>query len=390
MNNNDKPNGAGDSPPSQDRGTIVAETNTPIPAPTQAKAQAKPTVWPLWLALLAVLAASAAGGHWLWGQMQLQAGAQADEVAKLTAQAEQWRAEQRQLSVELAQSLSRFEAAQSASERVYHDFTDRVEAQLAAQSQQLAQMTAASRTQFLLNEAQFLVRQASQRLQLERAATSAVGLFELADQLLAQVQTELGNPAGLMATRGQLAKDLAQLKRLQAVDYTGVFFALDAILVQVDELALGQPPREFANEEVEPAVIRKNPDRLWAEITIGWRNFTRQLASYVRVKRLEKPVEPLLSPDQEIRVRENLKLKLQVAQLALLRADGKLYGANLALARQWLEEYFPVSFERNHMMEQLDELAARSVNSELPDLSGTVQSLDQFISQYRLTLGVRP
>ena len=153
---------------------------------------------------------------------------------------------------------------------------------------------------------------------------------------------------------------------------------------------MAQPPREFANEEVEPAVIRKNPNTLWAKITIGWRNFTRELASYVRVRRLEEPVEPLLSPDQETRVRENLKLKIQVAQLALLRADGKLYSDNLTLAQQWLQDYFPVSNERNHMMEQLQSLVTRSVNSDLPDISASARTLDQFINQYRVELGVRP
>lgn len=379
-----------------DRGRPVAQTESEstTPAVVAETANQKSTLWPLWLAILLLAVAAASGGFWLWQQLAKQAESTTEwatqQVSSLSAAAEAQRAEQQKLSVELARNLSRFEAAQSASQRVYDEFADRVEAQLAAQHQQLAQMTAASRTQFLLNEAQFLTRQASQRLQLERSATSAVGLFKLADQLLAQAETALGNPAGLMATRQQLAQDLAQLQSLQAVDYTGVFFALDAILIQVDALALAQPPREFANEAVEPAVIHKNPDSLWSKITVGWRNFTRELASYVRVKRLEKPVEPLLSPDQETRVRENLKLKLQVAQLALLRADGELYGNNLQQARQWLEEYFPVSIERNHMMEQLDGLAARSVNSQLPDISGTVRSLDQFIGQYRLELGVRP
>lgn len=340
----------------------------------------------VWLVLVLIALLTAAGGYLLW----LQIDAQRARVAELVTSAQAQQKQQRQLAAELADSLARFEQTQAGNQAAFADFVGKVESQLSAQGQQLAQMTAASRTQFLLSEAQFLVRQASQRLQLERAPASAIGLFQLADQLLAKVEAELGNPAALMDARKQLARDLGQLQNLQAVDYTGVFFALDSILSRVDNLALAQPPREFANEEVEPAVIHKNPHTLWAKITVGWRNFTRELASYVRVRRLEEPVEPLLSPDQETRVRENLKLKLQVAQLALLRADGKLYGDNLTLAHQWLAEYFPVSIERNHMMEQLEALAARSVNSELPDISASARSLDKFINQYRNALGVRP
>lgn len=340
----------------------------------------------VWLVLVLIALLTAGGGYLLWWQID----AQGARVGELATAAQEQRNEQRQLAAELANSLARFEQTQAGNQAAFADFVGKVESQLNAQGQQLAQMTAASRTQFLLSEAQFLVRQASQRLQLERAPASAIGLFQLADQLLAKVEAELGNPAALLDARKQLARDLGQLQNLQAVDYTGVFFAIDSILTQVDNLALAQPPREFANEEVEPAVIHKNPHTLWAKITVGWRNFTRELASYVRVRRLEEPVEPLLSPDQETRVRENLKLKLQVAQLALLRADGKLYGDNLTLAHQWLAEYFPVSIERNHMMEQLEALAARSVNSELPDISATARSLDQFINQYRNALGVHP
>jgi len=341
------------------------------------------TKW-LWLALIVVLAGSAASSYWLFQQLTLQQ----ENLLSLASTAQTLERENQNLQQEFAQGLNQFSQIQAQNQAQFGDFVGSVEAKLASQSQRLAQMSSNHRVQYLLSEAQFLLRQANQRLHLEKSPSNAIALFKLGDEILARAATELGNPSGLLIARKQLAQDLNTLYQLDNVDYTGLYFAIEGVVEQINTLALALPPREFANEEVEPAVIKKNPDSLWSRITVGWRNFTRQLGSYVRVRRLEEPVEPLLAPDQELRVRENLKLKLQVAQLAVMRADTDLYRRNLQLVNEWMVEYFPVSDARNDLMAQLQMLSEKTVEVQLPEVSASARALDTYISQYRQELGV--
>lgn len=350
------------------------------PSPKTAAASTKL----LWLALIIVLACCLASSYWLLQQLTLQQS----NLESLAGDAKMLKRENIELQQEFSQGLNQFASIQAENQKQFGEFVDTVESKLAAQSLRLAQMTSNHRIQYLLSEAQFLLRQANQRLHLEKSPTNAIALFKLADETLARAATELGNPTGLLTARQQLAQDLNTLYQLDSVDYTGLYFAIEGVVHQINTLALALPPREFANEEVEPAVIRKNPNSLWSRITVGWRNFTRQLGSYVRVRRLEEPVEPLLAPDQELRVRENLKLKLQVAQLAVMRADTDLYRRNLQLVNEWMLEYFPVSDARNDLIEQLQLLSEKTIEAQLPEVSASARALDTYINEYRQELGV--
>lgn len=338
----------------------------------------------IWFALLLVLGASMATSYWLLERLEEQQR----NLSLLNETAQSLESNNRSLQAEFAQGLEKFTAMQGENQQRFGEFVSNVESKLSVQEQRLAQMSTNHRAQYLLSEAQFLLRQANQRLQLERSPSNALVLFQMSDEILARAATELGNPSGLLSTRKQLAADMNTLQKLDSVDYTGLYFALEAVVHQINTLALAVPPREFVTEDYEPAVIRRDPDSLWSKITVGWRNFTRQLKSYVRVRRLEEPVEPLLAPDQELRVRENLKLKLQVAQLAVMRADTDLYQKNLQLVNEWMLEYFPISDARNDLMEEIQRLAEKTIDAELPEVSASARALDVYIGQYRQELGV--
>ncbi|MFC6755188.1 hypothetical protein, partial [Halorubrum tibetense] len=129
----------------------------------------------LWLALVVVLGGSAASSYWLFQQITQQQ----ENLASLAGAAQTLERENQNLQQEFAQGLNQFSQAQTKSQQQFGEFVGNVEAKLAAQSQRLAQMTSNHRVQYLLSEAQFLLRQANQRLHLEKSPSNAIALFKL-------------------------------------------------------------------------------------------------------------------------------------------------------------------------------------------------------------------
>ena len=108
----------------------------------------------------------------------------------------------------------------------------------------------------------------------------------------------------------------------------------------------------------------------WRELGADlWREF-RQL---VRIERIDQGDPALLAPQQSYFLRENLKLRLLNARLALLQRDGRVFREEIRQAREQLDRYFdgrakPVQAAQS----TLATLAATDVSFDLPGLAETL------------------
>jgi uncharacterized protein HemX len=107
-----------------------------------------------------------------------------------------------------------------------------------------------------------------------------------------------------------------------------------------------------------------------------------ELRQLVRIENTEKAEIPLLPPNQEFFLRENLKLNLLSARLALLSRDEASFRQGLRTAQLWTTRYFDAkSSESKRMSEELKKLTASDISIELPDISASLQA----VRNYRLT-----
>jgi len=125
------------------------------------------------------------------------------------------------------------------------------------------------------------------------------------------------------------------------------------------------------------------------------REIWHEIRQLVRIENTDKAEIPLLPPNQEFFLRENLKLNLQSARLALLSRDEVSFRQGLKTAQLWTARYFDVkSSEGVRMSDGLKKLAASDIRIEIPDISSSLQA----VRNYRLTreneprarFGVRP
>jgi uroporphyrin-3 C-methyltransferase len=173
--------------------------------------------------------------------------------------------------------------------------------------------------------------------------------------------------------RAAISRDSARLKLLPAADVVGINARLDALLQNVDKLKL-------ESDQEAPAAPRPKGgagavdwmERLGSE-TWG------EIKQLVRIRRLDHPDLALLEPSQTYFLRQNLKLRLLSARLAVLQRDEATFRSDIAACRQWLTQYFNQNDElTSGMTQDLKELSAMPValqNANLNDSLGVLHAM---------------
>jgi uroporphyrin-III C-methyltransferase len=204
-----------------------------------------------------------------------------------------------------------------------------------SQNQQVAlealyQELSRSRDDWVLAEIEQILSIASQQLQLAGNVQAALAALQAADARLAR-----SNRPQFAPLRKVFAGDMERLKAAPALDVPGIAAKLDQLIAGVDALPLAQEARPAAAAVVPQRVDTGILSRLWAD-------FLAEMKQLVRVENVEHPDPALLSPSQAFFLRENFKLRLLNARLALLARDGTAFRGDLNTAAGWLERYFDV------------------------------------------------
>jgi uroporphyrin-3 C-methyltransferase len=151
-----------------------------------------------------------------------------------------------------------------------------------------------------------------------------------------------------------------------AVDREGLTLKLAALSDQIELLPLSTVSMPEAKSEPDQAVST-NPDEWESNLKKNWVKFTE---NFITIRRRDGAVEALLSPQQEIFLRENLKTKLLQAQLAVYREQQALYDDSLDKAQRWLTQYFDTDNSATHYMQsELDKLKGEQIQFNYPDRS---------------------
>ena len=105
-----------------------------------------------------------------------------------------------------------------------------------------------------------------------------------------------------------------------------------------------------------------------------WSNIWKDLKQAVLIRRLDKPVEPLLAPEQDYYLKQNLRLMLEQASLALIDKNTIIYQSSLNKALVWLDQYFIQNDKKiSEIKNNLAEMASFKIDQTLPDISTSLR-----------------
>jgi len=236
------------------------------------------------------------------------------------------------------------------------------------QAEQILTLGTATRGDWLLAEATYLVRLANQRLHVERSIENPLAILESVDSIFIQI-----NDPELLAVRNALAIDIAALRMTEIVDREGIYLELQAISSALETLSILQP-RAVA-EAAQKAQVVQNSQQAPGSLTETLERFSEKFGNLIVLQKRQQPIEPLLSRAERTMVRQNFYLLLEQAQSALLREEQIIYSSSLNKAEALLRRYFQLNSESEALIARLQALAERSVSQQLPDISGSQNAI---------------
>ena len=345
-------------------------TDAPEPAESR-KTRRVGLLAALWIVLLVALAT----GFWL--DVRERIGATQEEVARRLREVE-------------AESRSTRLAAREAQEtaREMRTKLSALEQRLTeSQSQQLAlealyQELSRNRDEWQLAEIEQVLAIAQQQLQLSGNVRAALLALQLAESRLARADRPQFLPV-----RRALARDIERLRAVPGLDLSGISLKLDSLVAAVDALPLAFDERtpKLADERAPQPGADKEGKATGAEDGFFARfgaEVWRELRQLVVVRKVESPEPPLLPPAQAYFVRENLKLRLLNARIAVLTRDEAGFREDLRVSQAWIRRYFDTrSKSAQGVLAQLRQLSSTSITFEPPTLAESLEAVRGFKSR---------
>ena len=285
-------------------------------------------------------------------------------------------AELAQLKQQLASALSKIDQTSSkdAEQLAALDQTQqRLQGEMQGLQNRVLDLNDKRPNDWMLAESEYLVRMAGRKLWLEHDLVSAITLLGNADERIAAL-----NDPSLMPIRKALAEDIAKLKGMPRIDREGLTLKLAALSDQIELLPLSTVSMPEAKAEPDQAVST-NPDEWESNLKKNWVKFTE---NFITIRRRDGAVEALLSPQQEIFLRENLKTKLLQAQLSVYREQQALYEDSLDKAQRWLTQYFDTDNSATRYMQgEIDKLKGEQIQIDYPAQFKTQAMLEQVLTE---------
>ena len=235
-----------------------------------------------------------------------------------------------------------------------------------------AQANAQQPTDWLFSEADFLLNNALRKLVLDNDVDTAVSLLKLADETLAKV-----NNSQSAAIRSAINQDLKQLLSVAGVDQNAVMQKLSQLANTVDELPVLDV--NFGDDQNATKLSDSLSD--WAEN--AEKSATSFLNHFIRISpKHGADRKELLAPNQDIYLRENIRLRLQLAIMAVPRQQNELYKQSLEAVASWIRSYFDTNAEvTQSFLKSVDELSELSIYVDVPSQLQSLSMLDKYLNR---------
>lgn len=344
------------SAPQEEPSMTASEENIPTPAPAKSSGGKG-------LAFLALLVALGVGGAgYYFGTEKLnnltQQIAQLDKNSTPSAvefpNFEAEKAQLADLTSKYQQALNQIEQLQTA-QQGYRQQIDSLQSQL---SQLDGNKNADTTQALLITDGELLIKNALRKLSLEKDSASAVALLSEADKVLSGVNTEQAN-----RLKTAIQADIASLKQVSNLNQSELMQGLSQLTTSIDGL-----PVLTANAQLDTnsGEVSDSLDDWQQNLEKSANSF---LDRFIRVSDRNKTEEKaFIAPNQEIYLRENIRLRLQIAMLAVSRGDNALYQSSLETVSNWVRSYFDTTAKSvKDFLQVLDPLMTKSVTVDLPN-----------------------
>lgn len=182
-------------------------------------------------------------------------------------------------------------------------------------------------------EARFLTRLADRKLRIDQDYATAADLLAEADKLVLSL-----NDNRAFNLRSLYAKEITKLRSTPATDYEGIALRLMAMVEEIDTIKIKLEPGSLLGEN--SAAVSDNIADWKQNLATSFNEFT---AKFIVVRSKNETENMLVHPENQLYLRENLRVLLTAASLAGYRGDYQYFQKNRTEALALLERYFDVT-----------------------------------------------
>ncbi|WP_412972632.1 uroporphyrinogen-III C-methyltransferase [Glaciecola sp. MF2-115] len=321
---------------------------------------------------------------WTWYQWQQTQTNKTDNSAKIEAQIESMESSIAKMDSRLVSSgsvLADAKQEQNQQHEVLRSEIDELAQKVALASDEnkalksrIADLSGRRPADWLLAEADYLVRIAGRKLWLESDVSTAILMMQSADSRL----EDIGDPS-LFPVRTLIAEDIAALQKVNPVSTSSLALSLSGMISQVQDLPLNalkipEIEENAAQNELSDSVSdwRTNISKTWNSL----------VDDFIQVETSDKPILPYLSTKQRWLITEQLKLALSQAKSAALAEQESLYLNSLQEAAFLLKEHFQLDDSAvMQFAEAIQELRSTSISKDYPSQLKSVNALKDLIEE---------
>ncbi|QJC55486.1 Protein HemX [Polaromonas vacuolata] len=257
-----------------------------------------------------------------------------------------------------------------------------------SQLEELMQSLSRSRDENLVIDIESTIRLAQQQSQLTGSSEPLIAALTSASQRLARA----AQPR-LYPLQRAVAKDTERIKSASLTDVPALMLKLDELVRLADDLSMANAMRASVSSRPQTATAESAPlsaastsgitglaffDKMTLPVWVGGAltSLRDSVGQLLRLSRIDQPEGVLLSPEQSFFLRENFKLKLLNARLALLSRQTDGARGDLQNASAWLNKYFDPNSRKTQLAAQmLQQAQAQLKTSDLPRLDDTMTAL---------------
>ena len=252
-----------------------------------------------------------------------------------------------------------------------------LERKVLRQGSRLIQMGINPKDEWILAEALYLSRLATQRLLIERSSESAIALLLEADKLLLKF-----DDANLAHVRNALSKEIASLRTLNKIDAQGIIFELNAISEEVNKLSILNllATQKDTSKTDNKGEVENLENKEQLSLGNFFRNFGEQLEDAIKVRRFDSDIQPLITEHDLSVVRNNIDLHFQQAIYSVMREEKDLFELSLKNIVADLKNYFHMNPKSINLLQRIQQISLISIEQTLPKIGYSSELLDSYIS----------
>jgi len=219
---------------------------------------------------------------------------------------------------------------------------------------------------WVVAEVQYLVKLANLNIKFRANSSVAIELLKMANQELASAE----NPK-FEDVQKALTADIANLEAVPQIDKVPIYMRLFALNQKVNKLPLLNVPNS-ASHKVQPNEVKVDGSWWQRGINATW----AKLKDIIVVRYNDSGKLPLIPPEQQVFLYQNLNTVILQAMTALLQNQNEVFHASLLQAITWINDYcVPESTVTKSMLADLNALKEIDIAPEVPPINDALNAV---------------